>query len=742
MHMPAPAPLDTHQRPDPLSGLPWLLRSRWYLFAGLATACGMLAIVFTYLVSVKTEAALLDEVSRTNARGVFLSARAIQTYFTGAVRYADSYASLETVADAVSRHDELTVRAYLRVMVEKNRDLDRVIVLDTAGEVWSDYPPVSGALGRVYSQREWFRGAAVTQQTYISEVFQRTAPPLINIISITSPIRNAGGQVIGYLSTQMSLKVLTAWLDGLQDLQAGFIHLFDHRGNLAKVTDPTRPPVASARVASVRQALVSNSGSFEADELTTGRASLTSYARVEPFGWTIVIQRALSDIRATTSGVRRSLVAYSIVYFGLIQLVGFFVLNLSRRFQLALFRSTRSLAASEASHRLVTETAFDAFIAIESDGTVVEWNHQAEVTFGWTRAEIVGLELAATIVPVSLRAQHRDGLQRFLTAGAGATAMLNRRLELPALHKDGHVLEVELTIWPVQLGEQWRFNAFAHDVSERNRHLAETAQQNAQLAASAQSIWIAGQRLYASEQFVSQVSHELRTPLAAIDWAAGNMLEGVLGETTVGQRDYLGAISANVTQLDVMIADFLEAGHVGAGTLTITPRQTALDAIVSEVLTRCAGQAAAAAVDVRTTFAPGLPSLWADPERTRQVLINLIDNAIKFTPPGGLVTVHARLTDGGDCVCISVTDSGCGIATGDHERIFDRLYQAEGASLASRKGLGLGLFISRALVTLQGGQLRVDSQLGEGAVFTFTIPVFSRRQMYAAVLSGGPSDDT
>jgi diguanylate cyclase (GGDEF)-like protein/PAS domain S-box-containing protein len=123
------------------------------------------------------------------------------------------------------------------------------------------------------------------------------------------------------------------------------------------------------------------------------------------------------------------------------------------------------LEESEHQHRIVIETANDAFIAIDEHSTIVDWNHQAEQTFGWTRAEALGRSVADTIIPPTHKHAHALGLAHFIATGEGP--VLGRRVELTALHRDGYEFPIELTTWAVRSGETWRFNAFVHDISER-----------------------------------------------------------------------------------------------------------------------------------------------------------------------------------------------------------------------------------------------------------------------------------
>jgi len=183
-----------------------------------------------------------------------------------------------------------------------------------------------------------------------------------------------------------------------------------------------------------------------------------------------------------------------------------------------------------------------------------------------------------------------------------------------------------------------------------------------------------------------------------------------------------------------MVGDLLDIARVDAHKLTVEPRYASVANLVSEALTTCRTNAAAKNVSLHFEVATGLPPVWADAARVRQILINLIDNGIKFTPEDGIITIESRLF--ADCVgflAISVSDTGCGISPENCEIIFDRLAQLENSAAPSRNGLGLGLFIARDSVLRQGGRIWVESQLGYGSTFFFTLPVFSLAKLCARV---------
>jgi histidine kinase/DNA gyrase B/HSP90-like ATPase len=203
----------------------------------------------------------------------------------------------------------------------------------------------------------------------------------------------------------------------------------------------------------------------------------------------------------------------------------------------------------------------------------------------------------------------------------------------------------------------------------------------------------------------------------------------------VEQREHLETTVKNANQLATMLDDLLDSARANTGKLSVSCRELFLDDVVAEALATSRPRATAARVVCRLVIAPGLPPAWADPDRTRQVLINLLDNSIRFTPQDGVITVQVRMDDDSNFLRISVTDSGRGVAPENRNRIFERLFQESNGADSSRKGLGLGLFISKELVALQGGRIWVGGEIGQGATFSFTLPILSLHGLCAPVLT-------
>jgi signal transduction histidine kinase len=243
------------------------------------------------------------------------------------------------------------------------------------------------------------------------------------------------------------------------------------------------------------------------------------------------------------------------------------------------------------------------------------------------------------------------------------------------------------------------------------------------------------QQLQFKDEFLSHVSHELRSPLNAIYQFATILEDRLAGELNVEQQNYLGIISRNVKQLQAMINDLVEVTRMQAGKLKIELQCTSASDAVVDAVNTLEGAATAKGITLTSEIELGLPSVCADPTRIRQILIILLDNAIKFTAPSGAVKVQGHVF-GRDpnFLVLEVSDSGCGINPNMTEQIFERLFQTPDPALAGRKGLGLGLFICKELVIRQGGTIWVRSAPGKGTDFFVTLPIFSLPNLIAPAL--------
>jgi len=244
------------------------------------------------------------------------------------------------------------------------------------------------------------------------------------------------------------------------------------------------------------------------------------------------------------------------------------------------------------------------------------------------------------------------------------------------------------------------------------------------------------QQLEFKNQFLSHVSHELRTPLTCIHQYVTLLLDGLAGPMAPDQTDYLKTILKSVNQLHAMIRDLLEATRADSGKLRIEPRCIDIGELIQQAIAMMRPIAAEKHVGLEVGLDQSIPLVYADPDRTLEVLINLIDNGIKFTPPDGSVIVKAsRVETDPTAVYLSVSDTGRGIPAESLPKVFERLYQDPNAVDGNRAGLGLGLYIAKEIVTLHGGRMWVASQPGSGSTFSFTLPLYSLAKLLLPVIT-------
>jgi len=240
------------------------------------------------------------------------------------------------------------------------------------------------------------------------------------------------------------------------------------------------------------------------------------------------------------------------------------------------------------------------------------------------------------------------------------------------------------------------------------------------------------------DEFLSHVSHELRSPLTAIYQFVAILLDSLAGELNPQQREYLEIVFRNVKQLQSMINDLLEVTRVQAGALVVNLQCVSVSDAIVYAIDTLQGAATAKGIALSTDIPSRLPPACADPTRLRQILVILLDNAIKFTPPKGAVKVRARVHEKDPkLLFLEVSDSGCGISPDMTERVFERLFRVSDSALAGRQGLGLGLYICKELVARQGGQICATSAPGQGSVLSFTLPRFSLSRLIAPAVGQG-----
>lgn len=249
------------------------------------------------------------------------------------------------------------------------------------------------------------------------------------------------------------------------------------------------------------------------------------------------------------------------------------------------------------------------------------------------------------------------------------------------------------------------------------------ARQAAQVARQRRELRRANERLAAASdaksRFLANMSHELRTPLNAVIGFSEVLIQGMAGEINAKQREYLSDIGTSGKHVLSLVNDILDLSKVEAGKMELQPSVVSLGDVVERGATMVRERAIRHGIALTVDVEGDLPSVQADERKVKHVLFNLLSNALKFTPAGGAIEVRARRLDGE--VCVSVRDTGVGIALEDQARIFEEFEQTNSGA-RTEESTGLGLTLAKRFVELHGGRLWVESELGRGSTFTFTLP--------------------
>lgn len=355
------------------------------------------------------------------------------------------------------------------------------------------------------------------------------------------------------------------------------------------------------------------------------------------------------------------------------------------------------------------EASQDALITIDITGRIQEFNEAASHLFGHSREQALG-EILEDLIFVDIeRKAFKEGLEIFRKTGSGPA--IKKSVELMSIRADGTNFPVEMKMIPVQLGDEILLTAFLHDVSERMQYETELkqAKEQAELGSKAKS------------RFLATMSHEIRSPLNAVLGGVELMLDSKLNKD---QRIYAHTAKEAGTALLSTINDILDFSKIEAGQMVLENMSFSPAKMVAQVMQILAPKANDKGVNLATFINRNVPDLVkGDAQRLRQVLHNLVDNAIKFSS-GGCISVEMWIPDSHHQevqLHCAVTDEGIGISLPAQKKLFQEFSQVHDQHNTNYKGTGLGLAICSELITMMGGEIELSSRLGHGSCFRFNV---------------------
>jgi PAS domain S-box-containing protein len=678
----------------------------------LMTAVALLPVTLLAATSiVLASRQVTSEVNKRMATTAAVSSVVVGQQTTDLVALVQSYAIRRSLVTSVSGGSgaDTPIEVNLSNLAHAVPGISAAFVASVQGTSLDVYPLEPSVIGTNFAYRDWYKGLVASGRPYVSDAIatKEAGNPLA--VTVSDYIRTSNGTPVGILGINYSLRYLTAFSTHIGRAEGISLDVTDRVGT-SLTAGGSHGLVSLAGDPRVKAALSGRSGLLDYAPVLSGGVrgpkELSAYTPVAGTGWTVVASIPDSVAFAGLFRLRDTVLAIAALLV-LVLLAGLRVIALSDRRRR---HSELQVQSRERELAQVLESTDEAFVSFDTGDKITAWNARAEQLYGWEAAEVLGRSLVDTVIAASDRQEYRQEFSGY-RAGSGSTVVGQRR-EMVAVHRDGRQIPVEVAVWAHDDGRG--FSAFVHDISERAALQVEleAARDEALQASKLKS------------EFLANMSHEIRTPMNGVIGMSALLLNTDLDLT---QRDYAETVCSSADALLTVIDDILDFSKIEAGKLDVERVTFDLRSVVEESAVLLAASAQEVGLELTCRIDPTLPAAFTgDPGRLRQVLLNLLGNAVKFTSEGE-VNLTARVAGeevaGVVTVELAVRDTGIGMTKSTLEHLFEAFTQADSSTSRRYGGTGLGLAISSQLVQLMGGALTVTSEPGVGSTFTASIPL-------------------
>lgn len=381
----------------------------------------------------------------------------------------------------------------------------------------------------------------------------------------------------------------------------------------------------------------------------------------------------------------------------------------------------RALQEREAKYRSLVENAGDMILTADAQGKLIEANQRAESFLGYTRSQLESMHMRDIHPPESLQ----SAITHFQAIIRDRSAVVR---DIPMLRSDGSVVYADVTGNLIGIGDRIVVQGIFHDATERREREAALEEINRKLAEATRQ----------KDEFLANMSHELRTPLNTVLGLSEALTLGIYGDLTERQIEMLNRIEFSGRHLLSLINDILDLAKIEAGRIVLEPEPVNVLDLVTSMSRLLEENSKVKGITLTTEVDDAAKEVVADPRRLRQILLNLLSNALKFTESGGSVELKTKLDHANGRLVFEVTDTGEGIPADKLNRLFLPFSQLESTLTKRHAGTGLGLSIVKRLTEMHGGSVSVVSSPGKGSTFSVSLPWIATSPSSASI----PKTDT
>lgn len=576
--------------------------------------------------------------------------------------------------------------------------IDRIFLSDLKGVTPAYYPPSPETSGLDLSYRDWYKGVSKEWKPYISEVFVRAPIPQYNTVAIMSPIKDSRGKPLGAVGFAVNLNAFYELTKNFKVGEGGFLYIVNHKGQViahpkyesqGKIIDFSSVPV-------VKKLLEGQSGIGENYNPIDKEVRLSAYEKVAKYDWGVVVAHPLATVYTERDAILNENLRVNSLLILLNAIFAIFIIGFIRQVN----NSHAALQTEKNKIDLLLKTLpVGVFLVEAPSGKILLVNDKAVEFLGRGLDPKASKDTYAKVyetVKDDGSPYPNEELPLVQTLKTGKSVI--NKVGVCAKRPNGTIISLRVSSVPLH-DNKGKMNSvmvvFEDITKEREVDRMKT-------------------------EFISLASHQLRTPLSGMKWFLEMLLNGDAGVLTKDQKEFISNVNQSNERMIELVNSLLNVSRMESGRIIIEPEPTDLVAMAKDVVKDLAVKFKEKQIICSIHTAEKINEISIDPKLFREVYLNLLTNAIKYTPEKGKVDI--TLSHDEKNIQIVVADTGYGIPMKDRSKVFGKFYRGENITKIVTDGNGLGLYLVKAIVDASGGNINFESYEGKGTTFTIVLP--------------------